>query len=151
MIDSIKEGLIGYTDADYGNDEKTRRSVTGNIIYLHGSAIICRASLQPIVTLRTCEAEFVAMAACATNIMFIRQLGADLKFKPITDYNVIMYCDNKTAKTLTENNTASKITKHIDIRFFWIRGNVETQEIICCWIPTYLNKANIFTKKMNNP
>ena len=67
------------------------------------------------------------------------------------DYSEMMYCDNKAAKTLTEKNTANKRTKHIDIRFFQIRGKVELQEILCYWMPTYLNKANRFTKKINNP
>ena len=109
-----------------------------------------RAALQPIVTLSTCEAELVAMACCATSIMHVRQIAADLEYEPITGETTLMCCDNQSAMKLSEKNTSGRRTKHIDIRFYWIRGTIKRGDIKCVWVPSNENKANIFTKKLNN-
>ena len=50
---------------------------------------------------------------------------------------------------LSEKNTSGRRTKHIDIRFYWIRGTILDGDIKCIWVASNQNKANIFTKKLN--
>ena len=58
--------IHAYSDADYANDETTRKSVTGTITLLNGSPVQWLSRQQPIVTKSTCEAEYIAAAKTAT-------------------------------------------------------------------------------------
>ena len=57
--------LIVYTDSDYAGDIADKKSTSGYVFMLSGGAVSWSSKKQPIVTLSTTEAEFVAAAACA--------------------------------------------------------------------------------------
>ena len=86
-----KMQLIGYSDADFANDE-ARKSTSGCIFLLNGTAIMWKTQLQRIITMSTCEAELVAAAQAAKEARWLQRILAEFKFSlPIT-----IYCDNKS-------------------------------------------------------
>ena len=60
-INGFSDGLVGYTDSDYGGDLIKRRSLTCYIFTLYGCAISWKATLQPTVALSTTEAEYMSL------------------------------------------------------------------------------------------
>jgi hypothetical protein len=77
--------LVGYVDAAYATDVKTRRSVTGFVITLCSAAICYRSKLQPTVSTSSTEAEFIAAVTAAKAVKYLRfilsELGDDYKIK----------------------------------------------------------------------
>uniref|UniRef100_A0A3Q7H623 Reverse transcriptase Ty1/copia-type domain-containing protein n=1 Tax=Solanum lycopersicum TaxID=4081 RepID=A0A3Q7H623_SOLLC len=70
--------VTGYSDSDYAGDVDTRRSMTGYVFTLRGSAVSWKASLQPTVTLSTKEAEYMALTEAAKEGIWLKGLVSDL-------------------------------------------------------------------------
>ncbi|KAJ4972640.1 hypothetical protein NE237_005814 [Protea cynaroides] len=60
-----KSDLFGFTDSDYAGDQDDRRSTSGYVFKLGTGAVSWSSKKQPIVTLSSTEAEFVAATVCA--------------------------------------------------------------------------------------
>ena len=59
-----------------------------------------------------------------------------------------MACDNQSAIAMTKNPEFHSRTKHIDLRYHWIRNKVEEREIEVVYVPTEHNTADVFTKAL---
>ncbi|GJU94630.1 retrovirus-related pol polyprotein from transposon TNT 1-94 [Tanacetum coccineum] len=71
----------------------------------------------------------------------------------LTDYGlefnkISMYCDNKSAIALCCNNVQHSRSKHIDIRFHFIKEQVENGVVELYFVNTEYQLANIFTKAL---
>ncbi|XP_022984442.1 uncharacterized protein LOC111482742 [Cucurbita maxima] len=66
--------IVGYTDSDYAGDIDDRKSTSGSIFLMSSGAICWSSKKQPIVTLSTTEAEFVAAAACSCQAVWLRKM-----------------------------------------------------------------------------
>ena len=64
--------LVGYVNSDYAGDHDKRRSLTGYVVTLGGSAISWKASLQPVVALSMIEAEYIAMTEVIKEGIWLR-------------------------------------------------------------------------------
>ncbi|XP_071921816.1 secreted RxLR effector protein 161-like [Coffea arabica] len=76
-----KSNLVGYTDSDYAGDQDDGRSTSGYVFMLGTGAICWSSKKQPIVTLSSTEAEFVAATACACQAIWLRRILEELQFK----------------------------------------------------------------------
>ena len=110
--------VIGFTDADWGGDLDDRCSTTGNVFLLAGGAISWLSKKQAVVALSTAEAEYVSLSMATQEVLWLLKLFADLQVP--TEQIVIME-DNQGAIALARNPVAHSRTKHIDIRFHFIR------------------------------
>ena len=70
--------VFGFVDSNFATNKDTRRSVTGYILTVGGSLISWMSKTQPSVTLSSCEAEYVALSTCATEVKFIQILFEEL-------------------------------------------------------------------------
>jgi len=136
--------LEGYSDADFAGDINTRRSTTGYVFMLAYGPITWSSQRQKSVTLSTTEAEYVAAAAAAKEAVWLRKLMNDIgcRCKKAT----VIYIDNQSAIQLVKNPVYHKRTKHIDIRYHFLREKVEENELKVCYIPSNLQRADIYTK-----
>jgi hypothetical protein len=138
--------LLGYADSDWASDRETRRSVTAYIFTLGGAAVSWASRLQPTVALSTSESEYMAASAGAQEGIHLRRLLKSLGFDQ--DGPTTLYCDNQGAIAMSENPIAHKRTKHIDIRWHFIRETVERKEIKLAYIPTTEQAADLLTKPL---
>lgn len=138
--------LIMFTDSDYAGDKDNRISVTGFIVYLCGVAISWKSKGQKSVTLSSSEAEFVALSEGAKDIKFVVQvllsMGIPVKLP------VIVRVDNVGAIFMAENVTTSARTRHVDVRYHFVREFVEEGFIKIIFVRTTENTADIFTKNV---
>jgi hypothetical protein len=139
-----KDGLLAYADSDWANDSIERRSTSGFVVLLNGTPISWGSGLQSVVALSSCEAEYVALSECCRELAYLRQLMAILGeplHGPITIFE-----DNKGAIDLTNNPVHHKGTKHIDVKFHYIRAEQTSGRVIVSKIHTDDNRADIMTK-----
>ena len=140
--------ITGFSDSDWGSSPG-RHSISGYVFKLNPeSALISwRSSKQRIVALSTCEAEYIAITETSKEALFLRQLYTDMSGTD-TEY-VRLFTDNQGAIALAKNPVHHKRTKHIDIRYHFIRELVSNGVIILSYIPSADNIADLFTKPLS--
>jgi hypothetical protein len=136
----------GYADADWGS-QLDRHSISGYVFRYGCGAINWSSKRQPIVTLSSTEAEYVAAAHAAKEICWLRtflgEIGRDIS-------NPIKFrCDNQSTIALCRDNKFHARTKHIDIRYHFVREAVEAGQVDVHYIPTDENISDILTKPLS--
>ena len=136
--------LNGYSDADWATDKNDRKSVSGCMILYGKNPILWFSKKQTCIALSTAEAEYVAAAACAQELINIKGLLHGFKVKNET----ILFCDNKSSIIMTKSNENSKRAKHIDIKNHFLKDLVQRKEIFVDYVPTDQNLADMLTKAL---
>ncbi|XP_069148329.1 secreted RxLR effector protein 161-like [Solanum lycopersicum] len=137
--------LIGFADADYVGYLVDRKSTSGMANFLGPCLVSWTTRKQNSVALSTTEAEYIAVASCCAQLLWIKQQLEDFGIK--TGYIPIM-CDNNSAIYMAKNPVQYKRTKHIDIQHHFLRDNVEKGFIIMTFFATEDQIADIFTKAL---
>ena len=140
--------LIGHCDSDWGGTED-RRSVSGYCFLLNsdGPLISWKSKKQPTVALSSCEAEYCSITFCVQEAKFLSYLMSDMMCTKILPVNV--HVDNQGAIMLAKNPVQHQRSKHIDIKYHFIRSEVESGSIVLNYIPTDQDIADLFTKPVS--
>ena len=134
---------IFWQDASYA-DGHERKSRTGLVAMMCGGAVLWAVRLQPTTALSTVEAEYMALAAAAQECGFLRQLLMSLGI--VLNSPTRMYEDNMGCISLANNSMTTGKTKHIDIRYHFIRDMVKSGVIQLVWCRTEDMVADALTK-----
>lgn len=112
--------LTGFADSDYAGDLDDRKSTSGCVFMMGSGAISWSSRKQSIVTLSTNEAEFVAATSCTCQVVWLCKLLEELHFqqKRLTP----IYCDNSSAINLFKNPVLHGRSKHIDVKYHFLRN-----------------------------
>ncbi|GKB63400.1 retrovirus-related pol polyprotein from transposon TNT 1-94 [Tanacetum coccineum] len=127
-----------------------RGMVAPNVPYNHsgfnaGCQIHEEVRQEVLSFLEIVEAEYIAMSGCCAQILWMRSQLKDYKF----NFNKIpLYCDNKSAIALCCNNVQNSRSKHIDIRYHFIREQVENRVVELYFVETNYQLADILTKAL---
>uniref|UniRef100_A0A2N9GFK1 CCHC-type domain-containing protein n=1 Tax=Fagus sylvatica TaxID=28930 RepID=A0A2N9GFK1_FAGSY len=135
--------VVGYVDADYACEVDDRRSTTGYVFTLSGGPICWKSTLQSIVAMSTTEAEYMAVAEAAKEVLWLKGLVKELS---LNQGGVQMHCDSQSVIYLAENQVYHAKTKHIDVRFHKIRELIVTGDIVLEKVHTSENAADMLTK-----
>ena len=138
-----RHALLGYTDAD-GAVQEHRHAISGNVFLLDGGAISWSSQKQELVTLSTAEAEYVAATHAAKEAIWLRKLIFEIF--PTLKAPTTLYCDNQAALRLATDDNYHARTKHIDIRYHFIRYVVASGALQLVYCPTDDMTADILTK-----
>lgn len=114
------EELIAYTDSDYAGDLDDRKSTSGYVFLLGGGVISWVSKKQPVVSLSTTEAEFIAAALCACQCVWLRRILEHLSH--CQEEATVVFCDNVSTIKLSKNSVLHGRSKHIDVRFHFLRN-----------------------------
>jgi hypothetical protein len=139
--------LVGYSDADWGGDLDTRRSTTGYIFTLNHGVVSWGSKLQATVALSSAEAEYMALCSATQEAIHLRQLVKDLGHAQ--DEATVIFEDNAGCIALSENPVFHKRSKHIDIKYHFIRERVASNEIKVQYVPTEDQLADLLTKGLS--
>ncbi|XP_062185975.1 secreted RxLR effector protein 161-like [Phragmites australis] len=112
--------LVDYSDSDLTGDIDTQKSTYGTLFFYGDSLVSWHSLKQRVVTLSSCEAEYVATTTEATQGVWLARLLGDFKGKPAD--TVELKIDNKSALTLSKNHVFHERNKHINVRYHFIRG-----------------------------
>ncbi|KAJ9536442.1 LOW QUALITY PROTEIN: hypothetical protein OSB04_un000377 [Centaurea solstitialis] len=138
--------LQAYTDADYGGCNMDRKSTSGHLEFLGNKLVSWASKKQQCVSTSTAESEYVAAASCCSQVLWmqsqLRDYGLEYKKIPI-------YCDSKSAIAISANPVQHSKTKHIDIRYHFLKDNVEKENIELYFVNTEYQLADLFTKALD--
>jgi transposase InsO family protein len=144
---SALEEINAYADADWAADKSDRKSVSGSAIFYGGKLIQWTSKKQQTVALSTAEAEYIAAASTASEMIYVRGVASDLSRGREVPAHLLV--DNQSAISLIESYENSKRSKHIDIKAHFIKDLVSKKVINIKYIPTDDNVADIFTKPLS--
>ena len=143
-----QNSLNGYCDADWAGSSD-RRSTTGYCFKIEGSSglISWKSKRQPTVALSTCEAEYMSICNGTQEALYLRQLLSDIDGDHFSkDATISLYNDNQGAISLCNNPGSHARTKHIDVKFNFIRDHVIKGDICLKYMPTGEMLADFLTK-----
>jgi transposase InsO family protein len=139
--------LLGYVDADWASDVNDRKSTSGFVFMLGGAAISWGSKKQTSVALSSTEAEYIAAAHAAKEAIWLRrlltELGENLE-SPTT-----LFVDNQSAIAIARNPEFHDRTKHIEVRYHFLRQVVDSKEVHLEYLPTGEQVADILTKGLS--
>ncbi|KAI3735800.1 hypothetical protein L6452_15315 [Arctium lappa] len=135
--------LTAYTDADHAGCMLDRKSTSGHVQFLGDKLVSWGSKKQLCVSTSTAEAEYVAAASCCSQVLCMRTQLRDYGFH----FNKIpIYCDSKSAIANPVQHTK---TKHIDVRYHFIKDHVEKGTIELFFVKTDYQLADLFTKALD--
>jgi hypothetical protein len=138
--------LCGYSDADFAGCLLERKSISWTCQFLVTSLVSWSSRKQSNVALSTTEAEYVAVASCCSHLLWmmatLRDFGLDFHHLPLL-------CDSMSAISVAKNLVLHSRTKHIDVRFHFLRDHYEKGDIELRYIDTTRQLADILTKPLD--
>lgn len=135
--------MDGYTDADWVSN-KDRKSISGYAFILARGAISWSAKKQPLISLLSTESEYVASGHTTRHLIWLQSLLSELGVPQPTPSTLFM--DNQSVMALACNNQFHARTKHIDIRYHYIRKRVQQEVLELDYGPTRDMVTDVLTK-----
>ena len=136
--------LATLSDSTWNSNPDNCRSRTGFAILFYGCLIVWKTKLQPHTTLSSTEAEYVALNAATKEAIWVMRLlnemGMQIKIP------TPVFADNQSTIALAKHNMAKPRTKHILLRYHWIREQIKNGTFVLHYIPSNENLADLFTK-----
>jgi hypothetical protein len=136
--------LTGYSDADWANCVDERKSTSGGAFFLGDSLVSWLSKKQGSISLSTTKEGYIAAVTCCTQILWMIQTLADLKVN-YTDL-ITIHCDNTSAISVSKNHVLHSKTKHIPIKYHFLKEKVTNRVVQLNYIPSTEQIADIFTK-----
>ncbi|KAH9291809.1 hypothetical protein KI387_043002 [Taxus chinensis] len=138
--------LIGYTDADWAGSTTDKRSTSGCCFSLGSGVVSWFSRKQKSVALSSSEAEYIAASMATCEAIWLRKLLVALFGQKVE--TTVIHCDNQSCIKLSENPVFHDRSKHIDIRYHFIRDCVQRGIVQLQYIPTEEQVADILTKAL---
>nr|GEW53274.1 hypothetical protein [Tanacetum cinerariifolium] len=134
---------MSYADADHMGCQDTRRSTFDSMQLL--GVVSWSSKRQKSDAISIMEAEYIALSGRYAQILWMRS--------QLTEYGrgfnkITMYCDNKSVIALCCNNVQHSRSKHIDIRFHFVKEQVKNGVVELYFVNMKYQSANIFTKAL---
>lgn len=137
----------GMMDADWASDESDRRSISGYVFFLHGCLISWSAVKQRTTALSSTEAEYMSMSHAMREALWIRLFTSCLHITIPQPFPLL--CDNQSALDIANSDAISSRSKHIDIRYHFIREHLLSGSFVTSWVSTTEMTADILTKPLS--
>ncbi|GJY46307.1 hypothetical protein Tco_0435370 [Tanacetum coccineum] len=125
--------------------QDTRRSTLGSAQFLGDKLVSWSLKKQKSTVISSIEAEYIVLSRCCAQILWMQSQLTDYGF---TFNKIPLYCDNKTAIALCCNNVQHSRAKHIDVRYYFIKEQVDNGIVELYFVRTEYQMANIFTKPL---
>jgi hypothetical protein len=138
--------LIGYSDADYAGCKIDRKSTSGTCQFLGRSLVSWASKKQNSVAISIAEAKYIVAGHCCVQLLWMRKTLRDYGYKLS---KVSLLCDNESAIRMADNPVKDSLTKHIDIRYHFLRDHQQKGDIEIGYVSTHNQLSNIFTKPLD--
>jgi hypothetical protein len=138
--------LMGYTDSDWAGSAVDRKSTSGCCFSLGSTVVSWFSRKQKSVALSSAEAEYMAASQASCEAIWLHKLLIGLFGQKLQ--STIIHCDNQSCIKLSENPVFHDRSKHIEIRYHFIRDYVQRGVVKLQYISTDEQVADILTKAL---
>ncbi|GKE59194.1 hypothetical protein Tco_1498379 [Tanacetum coccineum] len=132
-------------DADHAGCNDDCKSTFGGIQFLGDKLVSWSSKKQDCTTKSSAEAEYVSLSACCAQVIWMRTQLLDYGFRY---HKIPIYRDSKSAIAISCNPVQHSRTKHINIRYHFIKEHVEKDTIELYFVGIEYQLANLFTKAL---
>ena len=136
--------VVAYTDCDFAGDIDDRKSTSGFVFLLGSRAISWSSKKQPVVSLSTTEVEYIVVASCACQCIWIQRVLEKL----LKSRRTHRFCDNNSTIQLSKNPVFHGWSKHIDIKFHFLRDLVKDGVVKLSYRSSQNQVVDIMTKPL---
>nr|GEV78191.1 retrovirus-related Pol polyprotein from transposon TNT 1-94 [Tanacetum cinerariifolium]GEV78205.1 retrovirus-related Pol polyprotein from transposon TNT 1-94 [Tanacetum cinerariifolium] len=137
--------LTTLSDSNHAGYLDSRKSTSGGIQFVGGDKLVSWSSKkQDCTSMSSAEAEYVSLSACCAQVLWMRTQLTDYRFH---FDKIPMYYDSKAAIAISCNPVQHSRTKHIDVRYHFIK-KVEKGIVELFFIGTEYQLAHLFTKAL---
>jgi hypothetical protein len=120
-----------------------RKSTSGYLVTHSGRAVAWQSRLQKCVALNTTKAEFIVVTKASKELLWLKQLACELGFE---QDNYVLFCDNQSVIHLSKNASFHSTSKHIEVRYYWIRNVLNSKQLQLEKVHANDNEADMLTK-----
>lgn len=138
--------VSAYADAAFAN-ETGMRSRYGHAIYLSDCLVCWLTKATSAVCLSTAEAEFIAAAEAAKDILWLRNFLTELGF--VQTAPSVVYEDNQACVAMVKNHAVTGRNRHFAVKMAWLREQVADRVLVFIFVASKNNVADIFTKVLS--
>ena len=138
-----------FSDSDWATSRIDRRSISGYLSLFANGPVSWSSRKQPTVALSTMEAEFMALASATCEAIWLRELSSELGVQDQGPISINV--DNDAAMMFPQSVMFHARSKHIDIRYHFVRERVASNEVKLNHCASEDNLADIFTKPLLRP
>jgi hypothetical protein len=138
--------FLSFSDADFAGCRVDRKSTSGTCQFLGSSLVSWSSRRQSSVAQSTIEAEYVSATSCCPQLLWLTYTLSDFGEECS---HVPLMCDSTTAISVAKNPVLHSRTKHIEVRYHFLRDNVEKGNIDLIHVPTEKQLADILTKPLD--
>jgi len=136
--------LLGYTDSNWCGDKDDRKSTAGYLFMFGKAPISWCSKKEPVVAHSSCEAEYIAASMCACQAVWLVNLCKE--FDSSRNGAVLLLVDNISAIILAKNPIAHGRSKHIEMRFHYLRELVSSGQLRLGYCRSEEQVADLLTK-----
>ena len=140
-----------YSDATWGSDPDSQRSMSAYCVLMYGACISWHCGLQKSVSLSTTESEWYALSECAKETAYINHALGQLKFSGVKDWSsepMLIKEDNQGVIKIATGDVKHKHQKHILLRLAFVRECIQAKTIRLEYVPSADNIADVLTKNL---
>eukprot|EP00253_Pinus_taeda_P031200 PITA_31200 len=138
--------LHAYTDGDWEGSMDDRKSTSGGAFFIGPRLVSWFSKKESSIVLSTAKAEYVAAASCCTQLLWMMQTLQDLQITCTPPISI--FCDNTSAISISKNLVMHSKTKHIPIKYHFLREQVLQQKVKLEYVPSKEQIADILTKTL---
>lgn len=137
--------IVAYSDSDWAGDKTDRKSTSGNLVQVNGTATVWQSVKQATVADSTVVAEYISLAGMVKEALWVKQWLQEIGIK--RDF-ILIRGDSQGAISFANNAQFSKRTKHVDIKHHFIRDHISKGEIELEYVGTEHMIADTLTKPL---
>ena len=143
---NVDNVLVGYSDSDWGGNIDDFKSTSGYVFNIGSGAVSWASKKQDVVALSTTEAEYISLSVASCQALWLRNVLHELKCPQ--EKGTIMFCDNQSSISLSKNPVFHGRSKHINIKYHFIRELIKDGEVYIKYCKTQDQVADVFTKAL---
>lgn len=145
--EEVEQDIVGYADADWGGDNKDRKSTSGQCFQIQGGTVSWSSRKQDCVSLSSKEAEYVSLSEACQELIWLQNLLKDFH---IGNEKNVMYEDNQGCiKSLSCEKFSAK-SKHIEIKYHFAKDLKKKNRVNFQYCPTESMTADMLTKPLES-
>eukprot|EP00253_Pinus_taeda_P004411 PITA_04411 len=138
--------LHAYTDADWAGSVDDRKSTSAGAFFMGSKLVSWFSKKQSSIALSTAKAEYVATASCCTQLLWMMQTLQDFQITCTPPISIL--CDNTSAISISMHLIMHSKTRHIPIKYHFLREQVLEQKVKLEYVPSKEQVADILTKPL---